>query len=215
MGIILAILFAVAYLAILIFWNKKVKWRLPFKTGLTLKWIHYTCIALILVVAILYSQLDIGLRGIWTTRIFIITALLSGIFFSFLVRREDIHKGEFWYFKIFSYLPVAIAVLLCVPFLGIVIVLSLFGRLVDPATDVYYSDNKIRVQSTFTGVLGPPRVDVFKKGLLFEHHLSRTDFCGYDVDSVKVNYDNDSTRIVMYDSHYGEEPCKISIKSLK
>jgi hypothetical protein len=48
------------------------------------------------------------------------------------------------------------------------------------------------------GVLAPPAVDIYKKKGLFEKRLQRIEFIGYDIDSVRVHYEQDSTRIEMY-----------------
>ena len=92
-----------------------------------------------------------------------------------------------------------------IPFLGPVIFLSLFGRFTDPVHHIYYEDNHLRIQSTFVGVLGPPRIDVYEKHWLYEQHLSRPEYWGMEIDSVKVSYDEDSTRIKIYDPYVYDE----------
>src|SRR5690554_6965133 len=46
-----------------------------------------------------YTNFDIGLRGLWTTRTIIIFTLLTGIFFIFVADKASIRKIEKWYFR--------------------------------------------------------------------------------------------------------------------
>ena len=215
MYIFVSVAFAVLYVIVLIYWDKKIKWRLPKKAANALGLVHIASLAITLIVAILYSQFEIGLRGLWTTRVFIIIFLISGIFFRFLVSKEGMKNFAGWYFKAFSFLPIAVAAILCIPFLGIVLVLSLLGRLVDPATDIFYEDSKIRVQLTFIGALGPPTTDIYEKRGIFEKHLKRKEACAIHTDSVKVTYGNEFTKVVLYDSEYRSEPCEINFEKIK
>jgi len=160
--------------------------------------IHYSGLFICVIVAILYSKFEIGLRGLWTTRTIIIITLLTGVFFLFIAARSVINTIEKLYFKVFSLLPILTAVITLIPFLGIVIVLSLWGQLTNPADKIFYEDGKLRVQSTFLGILGTPRVDIFEKEMFFEKHIKRADFPAINVDSIKVSYDSDSTRIIAY-----------------
>jgi hypothetical protein len=100
--------------------------------------------------------------------------------------------------------------------LGVVIVISLLGRLIEPANNIYYQDKHLRIQSTFTGVLAPPRVDIYTKRAIFEKHIYRPDFYGNDFDSITVHYDNDSTRIIVHGLPKEDyEPKVISLNKLQ
>ena len=198
MAYLVTILFIIAYGLGLFYWDKKIDWRLNPKISRSIKLLHYIGLLICLTVGITYTNFDIGLRGLWTTRTIIIFTLLTGIFFIFVADKASIRKIEKWYFKIFSFLPILTAGSLFIPFLGVVIVLSLFGQLTDPATEIYYEDDKLRIQSSFVGVLGPPRLDIFEKNLIFEKHLKRADFWANEIDSIRVSYDSDSTRIIAY-----------------
>lgn len=190
--------FIIVYTYGLLQWNKLVKWRLSLKTSWIIKYLHYICFAISLTVALIYLQFDLGFRGLWTTRIFIITTLVTGVSFILISNRTINNKVETIYFRIFSFIPVLIGGVLYVPFLSVVVILSLFEQLTEPVNKIYYEDNKLRIQSSFVGVLGPPRVDIFKKIIVFEKRLSRTDFNSYEFDSLKVQYDKDSTRVLIY-----------------
>ncbi len=198
MAYIITILFITSYGLGLLFWEKKVAWRLKPKMSTTIKSLHFLGLFICILVSILYSNFNIGLRGLWTTRIIIIFTLLTGIFFIFIANKTTINKIEKWYFNFFSFLPIVTAGVFFIPFLGVVFVISLFGQLTEPATRIYYEDNKIRVQSTFVGVLGPPKIDIFEKNIIFEKHLKRADFWANEIDSIKVSYDKDSTRIIAF-----------------
>lgn len=165
--------FIIVYTYGLLQWNKLVKWRLSLKTSWIIKYLHYICFAISLTVALIYLQFDLGFRGLWTTRIFIITTLVTGVSFILISNRTINNKVETIYFRIFSFIPVLIGGVLYVPFLSVVVILSLFEQLTEPVNKIYYEDNKLRIQSSFVGVLGPPRVDIFKKIIVFEKRLSR------------------------------------------
>jgi hypothetical protein len=198
MAYILTILFIIANIIGLFYWEKKVFWRLNKKTSNTIKTIHYVGMIICVFVSIMYLKFDIGLRGLWTTRIVILITLFIGIFFKFITNKSTLNKIENLYFRIFSFLPILTAGILFIPFLGIVLVASVFGQLLDPAKKVYYQDEHLRIQSTFIGVLGIPKIDIYKKDIIFEKHIKRIDFWDTEIDSVNVLYEKDSTKIVAY-----------------
>ncbi len=204
----LVIIFLFTYGLCLFFGEKQMIWRLTQKATKAVKLLHFIGLCVCVTVSILTANFDTGLRGLWTTRIFIIATLLTGVFFRFITDKTTINKFEKWYFKIFSFLPVAIAGILFIPFIGGVAVMSLFGRLVDPAKDIYYSDNNYRIQSTFVGVLGPPKVDIYEKTFIFEKRLKESDRLSVGIDSIKVSYDKDSTRITAYGLYDYDEQLK-------
>ncbi|WP_207531612.1 hypothetical protein [Desertivirga arenae] len=195
MALVLTIPLLIVYCYLLIRWEKLVRWRLDERPSKTIKNIHFVGLSIISGVGLLYGAFDLGLRGLWTTRFVILLTLLTGCFLHFISSTSAVRKFERTYFKAFAFLPVIVGGLFLVPFLGVVLVLSLGGQLIEPANEVYYQDNKLRIQSTFIGVLGPPRIDVFEKHFLFEKHLYRSDFNAFDFKSVQVNYDRDSTRL--------------------
>jgi hypothetical protein len=194
----LTIIFLVVYTIALIKWNKWVSWRLNPKTSRTIKYVHYIGLSIITIIAFVYWELNIGLRGLWTTRSIIFVTLFTGIFFNFISSKAVFNILETIYFRLFSLIPIFVGLALLIPFLGVVIVFSIFGQLTSPADKIYYEDKNLRIQSSFVGVLGPPRVDIFEKKGIFEEHLMRTDFNPYEFDSVKVKYDNDSTRLLVF-----------------
>jgi hypothetical protein len=208
MAIVLTIAFLLLYSYGLFRWDKLVSWRLDGKISRTIKYVHYSTLIVSLTVLLLYTQFDIGLRGLWTTRIIIMTTISTGVFFIFISDKNINNKIERIYFKVFSFLPVATAGFLLIPFLGVVLVFSLFGQLISPSEKIFYQDQDIIIQSSFVGVLGPPRIDIFQKKQLFEKHVYRSEFFDYNFDSLQVHYDADSTRIKLFGSAEYEDNTK-------
>lgn len=131
------------------------------------------------------------------------------MFFILLSDKMVMNKIEKIYFRIFSFLPVFTAGFLYIPFLGVVLVFSLFGQLISPADKIYFQDNKLRIQSSFVGVLGSPRLDIFEKKGIFEKHYLQDDYRAAHYDSIKVHYDIDSTRIILYPNHEYDDSIRI------
>jgi hypothetical protein len=216
MAIVLTIAFLLTYTYGLFQWDKYVTWRLSNKVSKTIKYVHYLTLFIALIIAFTYSQFGVGLRGLWTTRTFIIIALLTGVFFNFVTDKTILNKIEKIYFKLFSFLPTMTGVILCIPFLGVVIVVSLLGRIIEPANTIYYEDDHLRIQSSFIGVLAPKQIDLFEKKSFYEKYLYVPNFnCG-DNDSIAVHYDKDSTRIFIYEQPNSDSrPGIICIDKLK
>jgi hypothetical protein len=112
---------------------------------------------------------------------------------------------EKWYFRIFSFLPALTIVLSLFVWIAGVIILSILLRVFNPADKVFYEDDKLRVQSTFQSVMLKPKIDVFEKNLIFEKHLKKLDFPTTEIDSIKISYDADSTRIKIYGLSLNED----------
>lgn len=194
----IVILLAIAYGFALFYWSRGEASRFDAKTTVTIKAIHYTGLAICIVVGISFALYDVGLRGLWTTRLVIMITLITGTFFMFIANKSALKKIENLYFRLFSLLPIATAGMLLVPFIGVILVVSVWGRLTGPAETIYYEDERLRIQSTFVGVLGPPRIDIYRKDFIFEKHLLRPDYWASEIDSIRVTYDVDSTRVVAY-----------------
>ena len=206
MAYLVPLVFILAYGFGLFYWNRQVTWRLNPRMSRSIKLFHYAGLLICLLVGITYMNFDIGLRGLWTTRSIVISVLVTGVLFILLTDKSTISHVERWYFRTFSLLPVLAAATLLIPFFGIVLMLSLFGQLTDPATIIYYEDDKLRIQSSFVGVLGPPRLDIFEKRMIFERKLQSANLWANDIDSIKVFYDSDSTRIIAFGLYdYDEE----------
>jgi hypothetical protein len=187
------------------FWNRKVGWRLNEKTSKWLRYSHYFLTTLTILAGLLIIIDDISFRGKWTTRIILIGFLLTGCIIYPLTNWADKSKIEKNYFRLLSFLPTLTAGFAMIPFLGGVLLLSLFGRLTEPVKDIYYEDSKLRVQSTFIGVLGPPRLEIFQKQGLFEIRLNKSHRSAADIDSVRVDKNRDATLVIVYNERFEQK----------
>ncbi|MBX2913985.1 MAG: hypothetical protein KF856_01805 [Cyclobacteriaceae bacterium] len=149
--------FILIYGLIIYIWNKKVEWRAGLKFSKKIKSFHYSLLLFTAIITILNAFFSITFIGYWTPRIIILGFLLSGVIAFPIIKWNSESSFEKYYFRLFSFLPFAIAGISMVQFLGTVITLSLYYRLVNPYEKIYYQDKNLRVQSTFTGVLAPLR----------------------------------------------------------
>jgi hypothetical protein len=207
--VIISIVFVILYGLGLYLWNKKVRWRLSKKSFQWIKYTHYILVALAITAGLLNYIDDISLRGLWTTNLIVMGLLLSGTLIYPLSDWTYKTQFEKYYFQLFSYLPILIAFFLMIPFIGLVIGASLLGRLIEPAHKIYYEDNKLRVQSTFVGVMGVPRLDVFEKRGLFEFQINKLIKNAGDLDSVKIEQGTSNTFVLLYYGHEIRDTVKI------
>ena len=201
------IFFIGGYSLALSYWHKKVQWRLRPAPSRFIKIVHYSSVIILCAVLVMYGVSGIGLRGMWTTRIIAIVAFITGIFFNALASREVLKNiVERIYFGMLSLVPPFLAFLLLIPILLFFFVIgaALFIR---PVSAVYYNDSKFRVQATPVGFMVPSREDVMEKNFIFEKRLE-IDIWSYQVDSVRVSYDGDSTRIKVYGEYLHEDYSK-------
>jgi hypothetical protein len=199
--IIVSGLFIIFYWLGIYFWNRKVGWRLNERFSRCIKYLHYTLTVLTIAAGLLITIADISFSGQWTTRIILFGFLLSGIIIYPFSDWRNKSKIERNYFRAFSFLPILVAGFSMIPFLGGVLLLSLFGQLTDPVDDIYYEDNKLRVQSTFIGILGPPRLDIFQKKGLFEVRVNKYRSAS-DIDSISVDKSVDETFVIIYNERF-------------
>lgn len=186
------------------FWNRKVSWRLNERISMWIKYAHYILTALSILSAVLIIVDDISFSGQWTTRIILLGFLLSGVTIYPLCDWTDKSKIEKIYFRIFSFLPILTAALSMIPFLGELMLLSIYFRFTEHVKDIYYEDSKLRVQSTFIGVLAPPRLDIFQKNGLFKIRVNKSQRSAFDIDSVKVDKSADDTFVIIYNQGYDQ-----------
>jgi len=193
---ILSVIFILMYSIGLYLWLRKTDFRLSVKSTRYAKGLHYGFLFLTLFWVVLHHSMDLDLRGIWTSRLIILGWITTGILFYPFAPKKSISTPEKIYFITFTSLPVLIAGVLLVPFIGTIIVLSIWGQLTCPVSKIHYEDQKLRIQSSFAGFLGPSQLDVIEKKGLFEksHYQSITHDTHFD--SLKVSYDPDATRIL-------------------
>ncbi|MDB5257089.1 MAG: hypothetical protein JWM14_1784 [Chitinophagaceae bacterium] len=208
---ILSVIFILIYSAGLYLWLKKTDFRLSAKAGLYVKGLHYCFLVLIIFLVLLNYYMALDLRGIWTSRLIILGLITTGILFYPFAPKKSISLAEKIYFIAFSCLPIMVAGVLIVPFIGTIIVLSLWGQLTCPISKIHYEDQNLRIQSSFAGFLGPSQLDVIEKKGLFEksHYQSITHDTHFD--SLKVSYDADATRILFKSTNQFVEPEQVVV----
>ena len=186
---------------------KKNDYRLNQELSIYLKYLHYLTITITIVLLILELQI----KGIWTGRIVTFIALLSGIFYNLFAQKSVLNELEKTYFSFLSILPLIFPLFLLIPLFGMVIIFSTIGRLFSPYDKIHYDDKNLRIQTSFVGVLAPPKILVYKKGLFFEKEVKELNF-PEEIDSLKVEYKKDSIYIHYWETNYDNQVVKSEIK---
>lgn len=186
---------------------KKNDYRLNQELSIYLKYLHYLTITITIVLLILELQI----KGIWTGRIVTFIALLSGIFYNLFAQKSVLNELEKTYFSFLSILPLIFPLFLLIPLFGMVIIFSTIGRLFSPYDKIHYDDKNLRIQTSFVGVLAPPKILVYKKGLFFEKEVENLNF-PEEIDSLKVKYKKDSIYIHYWETNYDNQVVKSEIK---
>jgi len=202
---VVTVLFIILYGLAIYFWSVRINWRLNNKFSKWLTYLHYTLTGLLIIEGLLTIIDDISFSGQWTSRVVIVGFLLSGVIiypFSNWVGKSAIEKN---YFRLFSFSPILTAGIFMIPSLGRVLLLSLFGLLTEPVQNIYYEDNKLRIQSTFIGVLGPPRLEIFKKKGLFEVRGINFHRNAFGIDSIRVEKSEQEIFVKIYNKLYEQK----------
>jgi hypothetical protein len=186
---------------------KKNDYRLNQELSIYLKYLHYFTITITIILLILELQI----KGIWTGRIVTFIALLSGIFYNLFAQKSVLNELEKTYFSFLSILPLIFPLFLLIPLFGMVIIFSTIGRLFSPYDKIHYDDKNLRIQTSFVGVLAPPKILVYKKGLFFEKEVENLNF-PEEIDSLKVEYKKDSIYIHYWETNYDNQVVKSEIK---
>ena len=140
-------------------------------------------------------------------QIVIIISIITGIFYNLIAQKVILNKFEKYYFTFLSFFPILFFGLVLIPMIGLIVVVSLIGQLFNPVEKIYYEDNKLRIQSSFVGVMAPPRIKVYKKFGIFEKQYKNQDLNFEDIDSIKVDYKNDTANLYIW-YEYNENPNK-------
>lgn len=193
---ILIFFFVIVYGLFLYLWNKKVDWRFNKPISLRIKKIHYALIAIVLFDVVLISCTGYHYRGLWTSRVFVMGLLVTGLLVYPFANKEILTKIERIYFAVFGYSPVGLGVFTFIPFLGIVVTGSLILMLFFPADKIFYNDNNVRIQKSCSGFLGMPRLMIIEERQLFERvKYFSNGFYSQRFDSLSIQIDRDSIRI--------------------
>jgi hypothetical protein len=178
------------------------KVRLSFRATTITKKILLFINGVLIVVAIL-AQFDIYLRGYWTTKFLIwVFVLIASLLFAFgdrlvLTKPWRIFTGFIFYIPIASILWFFI-----VPFMGPVLSITIWGRILGDKDDIFYNDNDIRLQRVFKGALGPAgSTNYFKKSGILEFDKGILSGNFYETpDSLKVDKTKDTVIVYFYHS---------------
>jgi|GEM_PF-4474563 len=209
-GVVLMLFYLFAF-----FMRKSKNFKLGVKPSLVLKKVHYIALVVCAVAIVLYNAFDLVLSGVWTVPVVSITVFLTGIFYHLLSAKLYASKMDRIYFATFSRLPFFLVLVLMIPFLGIVVVASIFFRLMIPET-TFYQDDRIIISSDFKGVLDYRRFRVLKReGLL--NKAVEVENSGYNADSIAVQYDKNEANIYFYNFADGgkqevSDSLKVNIK---
>ena len=195
MAYTITILLICLYAFGLFFWKKKVAWSFNQINSKRIKTIHYWAFFLTAILTFIYFIFNYCFPGFWIGRILFLFVIITGLIIYPLAENSISNKLETLYFKLFSIFPILFLMVLLVPFLGVILAISAIGTLTNPFEKIYYEDNKIRIQSTFTSPMVVPIINIYSKKSLYEWHLKEFDFRYYEADSVEVKYKNDSTFI--------------------
>jgi len=184
-------------------WNKRIDWRFNSQISKWIKIAHYILIGIISIDLILINITGFHYRGIWTSRIFIIGFIITGLIIYPFANKKVFKRLDRIYFAIFGYTPVGLGLFALIPFFGAIVTLSFGLLLLNPVDKVLYNDNTVRVQQCGRGVIGTPRLMIVEKGLLTEkvqHDISSFFIGTYD--SLSIAYDQDSIRIQLTTDDY-------------
>ncbi len=196
----LFLIIASIYVFSLKFWKKN-QFRFSESTSKGIKFLHYFTLLL----SLSFVFINYSLRGIWTTQIVIIISIFIGVFYNLIAQKSVLNKVEKYYFTFLSFFPIMFFGLVIIPMIGFIIVVSLIGQLFNPVDKIYYEDDKLRVQRSFVGVLAPPRIKVYKKFGIFEKEYKDENLNFEDIDSIKVDYKNDTANLFIW-YEYNENP---------
>lgn len=130
------------------------------------KSVHFISFSICLAIAITYYIFNIGLRGLWTTRIIIFICFLTALVYAIIGDKGKMHRSERMYFGLFPYFPIFF--LLCFFYWPL---LSIPAWLFSPASYVHYDGTDYRVQSTSQGIFKNSKFEVFEKNFIFEKKL--------------------------------------------
>lgn len=198
----LFLIIAASYAYSLKFWKKN-QFRFSEVTSMNLKYSHYLTLAL----SLSFVFFDYSLRGIWTTQIVIIISIFIGVFYNLIAQKSVLNKFEKYYFTFLSFFPILFFGFVIIPMIGFIIVVSLIGQLFNPVDKIHYEDNKLRIQTSFVGVMAPPKIKVYKKFGIFEKQYKDENLNFEDIDSIKVDYEKDAANLYIW-NEYNENPNK-------
>lgn len=195
MILFLGVIFIVGYLSAF-FLRKNKGYKFGVKPSLVLKKMHYAALFFCGVAILLYNVFSLTFYGSWTTRVFIITAFFTGVFFHLISAKLYSNKIEKIYFTVLSFIPMGLFAFLLVPFLGLIVVVSLWAILFCPGEKVY-EDDKLIIKEDSKGVLSMAKLEVIERKGLFDNSEALA-YAYTLADSATVHYDKNKANIYFY-----------------
>jgi hypothetical protein len=176
--------------------SKRINWRLNIPVSTWLKRMHYLLITIVGIDLILISTTEYHYKGLWTSRIFIITYVITGLLIYQLVNKSVLNRLERIYFIVSGYLPVVLGLFALIPFLGAFTIFTFGMKLFYPAEEILFNNEDIRIQSSIQGPMGSSILKIVEKDVITERtHHSVFGFSTEDYDSLIVVYNKDSIHI--------------------
>ncbi len=170
MILIYGIIFIFFYFFGLFYWNKNGTWRVNERISKIARITHYVGLLLCFGLIILFIYFDLILRFGWIWRVIFIITLITGIFYIFFFKKDQLKWFEKYYFILFSYFPFGVLFfVIFVPFLGFIIVLTLLFTLLSPSNIIYYEDEKFIIQENISVI--NISASILEKGIIFNKLL--------------------------------------------
>jgi hypothetical protein len=155
------------------YFNQKRTWKISLTPSKILKNLHYISLFFILFICILNFKFGYDLRGVWTSRIGISVSALLAFFTYWVIDKAVLGKIENMYFAFLAKTPIIGGIFLLIPMLGYLTLGAVLYQFATPYEQIYYADEQIRVQTSFTTRVNTHKIEVFKKEGMFEksmHH---------------------------------------------
>ena len=127
-------------------------------------------LAILVLTSIVLASYQVYFRGFYTQEILIWSCLFSAMLMGGFGNHHIKYRLRRMYYRFMFFLPLRSSLLLLIPFLGVILLLNTYGSILVNGDDIYYEDDTIRVEQTFTGVLGAPHppIVMLKQGI-FEY----------------------------------------------
>lgn len=187
------LLFLVIY-SVGLYFNQKRSWKLSLGFSKLLKRLHYFSFPFLILVCIVNFGMEQDLRGIWTSRIIVGLYFLSALLTYFLIDKSIFTKIEKGYFAFLAKLPVAGALFLLIPMLGYLILGAMLYHFATPYEQIYYSDEQIRVQTSFNTQANEQKIEVIKNDGLFQKTIHKEFIFTPTISHIEVRRESDSSR---------------------
>ncbi len=202
-AIMIIFILIIFYLPILWTWNHFVKKRLNLIISKILKTTHYLALLLTLVQFLLIGFTVFSFINLAIPRYATIVFFITGVFNYSICDKHVFGRFEQFYFRFFTYFPVTLVVLVLFPITSLFVIVGLSEKFNIGDIKTIYYDRHIKIEADFSfdesrESFNNINLQVYEKKLLLKKKLVDTNIMALDVSEIKVNYDSDSTRIIIY-----------------